>query len=170
MKYSLELKLVVTESDMRKINRAREVLSHGGKIPVTVDVLMKAVEELLERRDPLRKAERAAAKASTEALAPDARADQRDSDGRPGASRPGTSRPAIPARVRHQVMLRDHAQCTWVNPDGTRCPERFNVEFDHVVPWRQGGGHSAENLKLACRLHNQHRAEVEMGRPLREGG
>jgi len=161
----VELKLVLKESDMKKIERAREVLSHGGKVPVTVEILMQAVEELLERRDPMRKAERAAARASAAA-----QEDPEASKQPAHAVRPGAKRPAVPADVRHQVMLRDRAQCTWVNTSGTRCPERLVLEMDHLVPWRRGGVHSTQNLTLRCRAHNQHRAEVEMGRPLRGCG
>jgi len=46
------------------VERLAARITHGGKVPVTVDILMQAVEELLERRDPLRKAERAAARTS----------------------------------------------------------------------------------------------------------
>ena len=81
----------------KKIERAREVLSHGGKVPVTVEVLMKAIDELLERRDPMRRAERAMAKNGAMALEP---------AGHPVPSfRPGANRPTIPASVRHQVMM-----------------------------------------------------------------
>jgi len=162
----IELKLVLKESDLQKIDRAREVLSHGGKVPVTVDILMQAVEELLERRDPLRKAERAAARNSA---APQPEGELADE---PLAQpcRPGAKRPAIPASVRHQVVLRDKAQCTWVHAGGKRCSERLMTELDQLVPWRLGGVHSVENLTVRCRAHNQHRAEVEMGRPLRDHG
>jgi hypothetical protein len=115
----VELKLVLKESDIKKIERAREVLSHGGKVPVTVDVLMKAIEELLERRDPLRKAELSVARNSA-----GARTDSGHFERQTEPLRPGAKRPAIPARVRHLVVLRDQAPCTWFYPDGTRYPGR----------------------------------------------
>src|SRR5690606_21476452 len=41
---------------------ARDVLSHGGHVPTNSEVLMACVEALLEKRDPIRKAQRAAAR------------------------------------------------------------------------------------------------------------
>lgn len=166
----VELKIVVKESDMAKIQRAREVLSHGGKVPVTVEVLMKAIEDLLERRDPVRKAGRAVARDEKSESRWGVRG-QRGEDGKDRvAVRPGAARSSIPARVRHQVILRDQARCTWVNPDGTRCPERMMIELDHIIPWRNGGQHTVSNLTCRCRHHNAYRAEMELGRPLLERG
>jgi hypothetical protein len=99
----IELRLTLKESDIEKIERAREVLSHSGKIPVTVEVLMKAVEELLERRDPLRRAERTERmKRAKEAQGrePAATSSAPASTGETAcARRPGAKRPAIPAET-----------------------------------------------------------------------
>jgi hypothetical protein len=50
-----------------------------------------------------------------------------------------------------------------VSPDGCRCQERGRLEIDHVVPVALGGAARPENLRLLCRAHNQHAAEVALG-------
>ena len=167
-----ELRVTLSETEWKLLERAREILAHGGKVPQLKDVLTRAIEELVERRDPRRQAERWAARQAKEAAAEvgeKAEVDSLDSPspGKHQASQ-GCARPAIPAAVRHQVMMRDQGRCTWVEADGARCLEQFMLEYDHLIPWRNGGRHSVENLALRCRRHNQHRAEQELGRALRD--
>ena len=44
----------------------------------------------------------------------------------------------IPADVRHAVEKRDGCQCTFVSPDGRRCSERRNLQFDHFFRLQAG--------------------------------
>jgi 5-methylcytosine-specific restriction endonuclease McrA len=37
------------------------------------------------------------------------------------------------------------------------------VELHHVVPFAMGGAHSAENLRVYCRAHNQRQSERDFG-------
>ena len=57
-----ELKLTLTKSQFALLERAREVLAAAGSVPTDAEIFMKAVGDLLTKRDPMRKAERAAAK------------------------------------------------------------------------------------------------------------
>jgi hypothetical protein len=65
-----------------------------------------------------------------------------------------TSRP-IPSRTRREIWQRDEGQCTHTLSDGTRCPSRFALEIDHIIPWAYGGTHLPENLRLLCRAHHR---------------
>jgi 5-methylcytosine-specific restriction endonuclease McrA len=58
----VELRVRLSESQLKTLDRAREVLSHGGHVPTLCEIFMKSLGDLLEKRDPLRKAERAAAR------------------------------------------------------------------------------------------------------------
>ena len=49
-------------------------------------------------------------------------------------------------------------------PDGTRCCETRNLEFDHIKPFALGGESTVENLRLVCRGHNRMYAENVFGR------
>jgi hypothetical protein len=173
----VELKVRLSESQFADFQRAREVLAAGGRVPRDAEVLMAAVKVLLDRRDPMRKAERsarhkrAAARQSARGEAvskkrgpakpvvgpvPTLSAARQSALGRP-------QRPAIPAVVRHAVWLRDGGRCTYAFESGERCGERMMLELDHIHPWCRGGVHSTENLALRCRRHNAARAVEILG-------
>jgi hypothetical protein len=56
------------------------------------------------------------------------------------AARP---REPISEAVRHEVWRRDQGRCV-------DCGSRENLEFDHIVPWSEGGSNTARNLELRC--------------------
>jgi hypothetical protein len=70
----------------------------------------------------------------------------------------------IPAHVRREVFERDEGRCAFVNVDGRRCDSAWQVELHHRVPFGRNGPHTAENVELRCRAHNQHEAELEYGK------
>jgi hypothetical protein len=61
------------------------------------------------------------------------------------------------------VWQRDRGQCTFRGDNGTRCPARAGLEFDHVEPVARGGRATVDNLRLRCRAHNQYDAECTFG-------
>jgi hypothetical protein len=69
----------------------------------------------------------------------------------------------IPAHVRRAVKERDGGRCTFVSESGHRCGERRYLEHDHVQPVARGGESTVENLRLRCRAHNQHGADLTFG-------
>jgi len=74
----------------------------------------------------------------------------------------------IPADVKHQVVKRDSSRCSYVSPDGRRCCETKNLEFDHRVPFALGGENTVKNLRLVCRSHNRMYADEVFGREFME--
>jgi hypothetical protein len=70
----------------------------------------------------------------------------------------------LPAAVRRAVRRRDGEQCSFVLLDGSRCPERFGLEFHHRHPYGRGGTHEPDNVCLMCRQHNGYAAEVDYGK------
>ena len=85
---------------------------------------------------------------------------------RPRASR-ATARGSrhVPAAVKREVLLRDGERCAYVGRDGLRCGESGFLEIDHVHPHADGGPSSVENLRIACRAHNQYAAELYFDPP-----
>jgi hypothetical protein len=186
----VELRVKLTKSQLEVLDRAREVLSHGGHVPSLPEIMVKALGDLLDRRDPLRKAERAAArKEKADAASPGKEvtqvmdvvgdipspgkgSDDVESD-QAGRASPGkearTYRPTVPAAIRHAVWLRDGGRCTWQRPDGSRCNERSMLELDHIKMWCRGGEHELDNLTLRCRRHNQFAADQELGAEFMSG-
>ena len=118
MEATFELRVTLTESQGELLDRAREVLSHSGRMPSLPEILVKALEDLLDKRDPLRKAERAKARAEnspssekeasaeveteTEADAVSALASPGNGDQSPTKKSP--SRPAIPAAIIPKII------------------------------------------------------------------
>jgi hypothetical protein len=78
-------------------------------------------------------------------------------------STPPTTR-HIPAAVRRAVYERDGGRCGYVDERDRRCTAREGLEFHHRRPFGHGGGHSVENISLACRAHNAYLAVVDYGR------
>ncbi len=85
-------------------------------------------------------------------------------------SKPAENAPAgaayVSAATRRAVVERDGAQCTYVSPDGRRCSERSNLEFDHVGGRALGAKSVVGELRLLCRAHNLHAAGEVLGRAL----
>lgn len=64
----------------------------------------------------------------------------------------------IPWPLQREVRKRDQGSCSFRDPKtGRRCTSIYQLEIDHIKPYALGGGHSAENLRLLCRAHNQAR-------------
>jgi hypothetical protein len=103
------------------------------------------------------KLERVEAKRFAETKAPRRSLDQADTS---GASR------YIPASVRRFVCERDGNQCTFVDVAGRRCTQRLGLEFHHQDPYGMGGDHSADNVFLMCRAHNQYLADMDYGKKI----
>ena len=166
---------------MELIDRAREVLAAAGKVPSLAQIISKAMEDLLAKRDPLQKAARSAARKATSASAPahgpgpspSAAMDMTRkatnltpdlADAAPAHGREVQARRFIPADVRHQIWLQGGGQCTHRFEDGSRCPEKMMLEVDHKTMFCRGGEASIVNLELKCRVHNHYLAEVALGR------
>ncbi len=69
----------------------------------------------------------------------------------------------IPAPVKRAVQSRDDGRCAFVDEHGKRCAERDRLEFHHRRPFALGGVHSADNIVLMCRAHNNYLAEKDYG-------
>ena len=82
---------------------------------------------------------------------------------RPGRSGSGKSSRHISAETRREVHERDEGRCTFVSESGKRCDSRHMVEFEHGVSRAHGGESTPDNLRLFCRAHNQHKADLEFG-------
>ncbi len=185
---TIQITLTLTLEEMALLDRAREVLNHGaggGHVPKNAEVVISALGDLLEHRNPLRKAERAKqrqekkeqGKSSDKGVAPGRTPteivvpvtsvpvtsvpDSATPEGTPSGKK---HRSQIPMAVRHEVWSRDDGRCTWTEVDGSRCKEKFNLELDHVQTMHcHGGTHDVENLALTCRRHNQLSAREKLG-------
>ena len=79
---------------------------------------------------------------------------------------PTPSSRRIPDPIKRAVWARDEEQCTFRDRKGRRCPARERLEFHHLVPFGQGGDHSASNVTLRCAAHNAYQADLDFRRRL----
>ncbi len=64
----------------------------------------------------------------------------------------------ISQTIKNKVWLRDQACCQFVDPKTNRkCESRYQIQLDHIYPFRHLGEHSEENLRLYCGQHNRMR-------------
>ncbi|MCA1829285.1 MAG: HNH endonuclease [Myxococcales bacterium] len=70
----------------------------------------------------------------------------------------------VPDAVRRAVYERDGGRCTFIDDRGKRCDEKGRLELDHVEGFARTHRHDVESLRLLCRAHNQHAADLLYGR------
>jgi hypothetical protein len=178
MKYvsydTLEFKLAVSEEWEALLKRTKDLMSQKHQRAVSSEeALQTLMQSYCEKEDPVRKAERAMTQAMKRAVK---RAATRslnqmatsEMTGEVDQSLPASLESSAPSRSRyrislieHEVNLRDEGRCTHIEKTGERCEERRWLEKHHLIPFAEGGEHSAENLVTLCSAHHRmrHRAQ-----------
>jgi hypothetical protein len=72
-------------------------------------------------------------------------------------------RETIPAAVRRAVWERDQGRCVWPLDGGGRCGSTHRLELDHLLPWARWGTPTVDGLRLLCHPHNSLAAKVAFG-------
>jgi len=173
------LHITVPRRLLRKLEQAREALSHSHP-GASADLVIEAGLDLLLERHAKRRglvaAPRVRAAASRKSgtggapkgragavVAPKGEATRRAEGGRSGRPSPRRSRDRIPASVLRDVWTRDGGRCQWKLPSGQTCGSTHRVQVDHVVPIARGGGSTADDLRLLCDVHNDVAAREALG-------
>ncbi|MEK7790651.1 MAG: HNH endonuclease signature motif containing protein, partial [Deltaproteobacteria bacterium] len=152
------------EGMAEKIERAKEILRHKFHEGKFEDIFNQALEDLLEKRDPMRKIERIKKKGLSETGAEiGIKKSTNHSTARHFLSENGLRHRYIPQEIKRKVWVRDGGKCSYESPNGKRCDERGFLQLDHVQPWAFGGKSSEENLRILCGEHNRWRAEMIFG-------
>jgi hypothetical protein len=132
-----------------KLDRAKQLLWHKFPHGHLEDIIGAALDDLLDKRDP----DRRASPPRKTKLSPEAEE---------------AHRRYIPLWVRADVWKRDDGRCAYTTHDGIRCEERSALEYDHVTPWALGGASDEpDNIRLLCRPHNQLLARETFGETTR---
>jgi 5-methylcytosine-specific restriction endonuclease McrA len=130
----------------------RGLLGHQNAELSWGELMAEAVRIALDKLDPARrkvrpkkaKAEPAPERENTEATPSD-------------IPSPAKVEPrSLSAAQRREIFRRDGSQCTYVDPkSGRRCPSRYQLEPDHIVPYAHGGPTTLSNMRLLCSGHHK---------------
>ncbi len=125
-------------------------------------ILEKALDLALERKDPRKKLERRKKKeASRSRPRPDEVSSKNE---RKNESEPSPRRSRyIPSSLRERLLERASYQCEYRGLAGVRCTERTGLEIDHIEPYAKEGATGETNLRVLCRGHNLFLAVEEFG-------
>jgi hypothetical protein len=144
----LQLKCGVSEELSQQIRRVQDLESSKQGKSVNIEgAIEAAVGDYLDRHDPLEKAKRALKRAEKRNVLQAATKDVPLQ----GKDVPAPTDPHfVPAALHHAVTLRDGDQCTEIQKDGSRCPERRWLHAHHVVHVYLGGKTELSNLRTLC--------------------
>ena len=120
-----------------------------------VDVLEKALDIALEKKDPKKKLERR--KKRENASKAKSRLNEIAKNDEPAESR------YISSEVSERVHARAGYQCEYRSPDGRRCSSRTGLQIEHVRPFGIFHSNDERFLKLLCTAHNGFTAERVYG-------
>jgi hypothetical protein len=141
--------VTVPRTLLRKLEAARDALSHSKPGASEAEVLEAGLDLLLERharRKGLVKKPRSAPPAPPPQMDDDAPSDR-----------------YIPAHVRRVVWKREQGRCQFPLEGGGVCGSTCQVELDHIIPVAKGGPSTADNIRCACKPHNLLAARREFG-------
>jgi hypothetical protein len=132
--------LTVSRAFLRKLEAARDALSHSHPGASEDEILEAGLDLLLERS-----------------------AKRKGLVQKPRKEPPPSTTDHVPAHVRRAVVQRDEGRCQWPLEGGGICGSTHRVQLDHVVPCAKGGPSTIENLRCLCRRHNERAARHAFG-------
>lgn len=136
----LEMRAALSEETRDRVLRVQDLLSQRENRSVALgEVIAEMASRTLEKLDPLKKADRVAER------------EIRGTCRVQGEVRRAPSRAALS----RAIVLRDQAQCTYVNLNGERCPNRRWLHTHHIRPLSKGGEDTLENLTTLCSQHHR---------------
>lgn len=157
----LHLSLSVGEKLMQKLRRIQDLESQRKKQAVSLEEAMDVLSDLyLQKNDPLEKAKRAQHRTQKAVHHSTPRPTHQPAL-YPAPKQTLSSvarqinRVAITAALKHQINLRDNAQCTYVDYKGDRCNSRRWLDIHHIKPISCGGTNVIDNLATLCFAHHK---------------
>jgi len=119
------------------------------------EVMEKALDIALDKKDPQKKLERRRKRAAARDRTP--RSNEVDTKPAPTPSR------YIPSEVSERIHERGNHRCEFRADDGRRCTARAGLQIDHVKPFAIHQSHDERFLRLLCPQHNRFAAERVYG-------
>jgi len=137
-----------------KFDRLAEVLGVENALQHMTEIMGRALDDSLDKRDVKRRRARRLARKS------------KSGDNARQRSRPdevAAKSRYIPCQSRERVHERASYQCQFRSPDGTRCRSRTGLEIEHEKPFAIYRSHDEKDLKILCGPHNRLAAEKVFG-------
>ena len=70
----------------------------------------------------------------------------------------GRKRKYISMKIKRRLFAEAGNCCEHVDPfSGLRCDSKFQLQVDHIVPFKFGGADNFQNLRILCGIHNRSR-------------
>ncbi len=142
-----------------KFERLAEVLGVENGQKHMADILEKALDIALEKKDPKKRLER---RQKRDKKREDSSNTKSRSNEMANADEPAKSR-YISSEVLERVHARANYQCQYRASDGTRCSARTGLQIEHVRPFGIFRSNDERFLELLCTQHNALAAERVYG-------
>jgi hypothetical protein len=139
--------ITVPRTLLKKLEAARDALSHSHPGATEAEILEAGLDLLLERS------------AKRKGLVKKPR---KEPPVRRSAPPEGSDR-FVPAHVRREVWKRDGGRCQFPLEGGGVCGSTYQVELDHIISVAKGGPSTAANLRCTCKAHNLRAARQAFG-------
>ena len=168
----IKVSFTTTKDVTGKLDRVKELLARQCPEGRIGDVLEAVLDDYIARHDPrekaLRKVKREEKKYDEKKVDTVPTGNRKVPQERFGSEPKNTIKTAasryIPAKIKHEVFLRDGGRCTYITPQGKRCEASRYLEYDHERPFALGGtSDDVENIRLLCSLHNKLRSQDTFG-------
>jgi hypothetical protein len=158
---TVRLEITLTQEQFNKLNEIKSLLSH--KIPSqnTADVLNVLFEQFLKKHE-------LTSKRTEETKTEDIQLKStQEREGKPLP--PKVEKASLPvqadkrsryisAPIRRHLYQRASGCCEHRDQNGVRCSSRYQLEFDHIVPFALNGSNETENIRVVCSRHNSYLA------------
>ena len=138
-----------------KFERLAEVVGIENAQKHMAEILEKAIDIALEKKDPKKKLERR--RKRRKAVSAPSRSERDDKKDEPTKSR------YVASEVSERVHERGGYQCVYCGADGTRCTARAGLHIDHASPFAIYRSNDERFLQLLCAAHNGLEAERVYG-------
>jgi 5-methylcytosine-specific restriction endonuclease McrA len=165
---TVRLEITLTQEQFNKLNEIKSLLSH--KIPSqnTAEVLNVLFEQFLRKHSLMSKINEPVSKEENQLNG------NPDIKGKPLTPQSETLPPKvakaplqvqsekrsryISAPIRRSLYQRASGCCEYRDQSGVRCSSRYQLEFDHIVPFALNGSNEADNIRIVCSKHNSYLA------------
>jgi hypothetical protein len=146
----LELKVAINIELETKLKKIQDLLSQKiSKACSLEEAIDYLASEYLSKKDPVQKAEKILSRQK-----PNSKPQIELSSRIVSPKRP--PRLPIPAKIKHEVNLRDKNQCTYKGSNHSRCENSRWLHIHHVKPVAEGGDNTTNNLTTLCSAHHRY--------------